>query len=96
MKVDLRIEQIDSARPLRSFPEGGPAKQNRNVGSGATACHQTVQCFVCSRTYFDQMLSRCPRCNSDSLQCYTTADLDYLVRDRIRESSEVAAVIRRH
>jgi hypothetical protein len=94
MSVDLGIEQIQSVESLHSLPVSRPGKEEDCKGiPGASACHHTVQCFICSRIYFDQTLSRCPRCNSDSLQHYTTADLNYLVRDRIRESFGVSAVI---
>jgi hypothetical protein len=62
------------------------------ASNGAGSCY-CVQCFTCSRIYFDQKLSRCPRCNSDSLQHYTTADLNYFARDRVGDSFEAGAVI---
>jgi hypothetical protein len=46
---------------------------------------RSTQCFNCSRIYFDQVLSRCPHCNSDSLQHYTTADLDRFAHSGARE-----------
>lgn len=53
----------------------------------------SVQCFTCSRLFFDQSLSRCPHCNSDSLQHYATADLNYFARDPVRESFEAGAMV---
>jgi hypothetical protein len=47
---------------------------------------RSTQCFVCSRIYFDQNLSKCPHCNSDSLQHYATSDLDHLAHGGVRES----------
>lgn len=55
--------------------------------------YRSSQCFICSRIYFDQSLSKCPRCNSDSLQHYTTADLNYFARDRIPDSLAAGPVI---
>lgn len=47
---------------------------------------RSTQCFVCSRIYFDQDLSKCPHCNSDSLQHYATSDLKNLAHSGVRES----------
>jgi hypothetical protein len=44
---------------------------------------QNTQCFICSRIYFDQTLRKCPHCNSDSLQHYTTDDLNHFARDPV-------------
>ena len=46
---------------------------------------RSTQCFICSRIYFDKDLSKCPNCNSDSLQHYTTADLNHFVHNGVRE-----------
>ena len=47
---------------------------------------RSTQCFVCSRIYFDQTLSKCPHCNGDSLQHYATSDLKHLAHSGVRES----------
>ena len=46
---------------------------------------RSTQCFICSRIYFGQYLSRCPNCDSDSLLHYTTADLNHFARNKVRE-----------
>ena len=51
----------------------------------ATRSYQSTQCFACSRIYFDRVLQKCPRCKSESLHHYTTADLVHFVRDPTRE-----------
>ena len=45
---------------------------------------RSTQCFMCSRIYFDKDLYKCPICNSDSLQQYTTADLNHFVHNAAR------------
>ena len=47
---------------------------------------RSTQCFVCSRIYFDQNLSKCPHCHSDSLQHYATSDLGHFCASGVRES----------
>ncbi|MGA8554373.1 MAG: hypothetical protein WB630_08135 [Candidatus Acidiferrales bacterium] len=93
MNLDLSIEQANPVQSLRAFPVTTPAREDCEDASGAVAGHYTVQCFICSRIYFDQEFLRCPRCRSDSLQHYRTADLNYFARDRIGESFEARAVI---
>ena len=61
----------------------------RRKPSRETECehpNRSTQCFVCSRIYFDQNLSKCPHCNSDSLQHYATSDLNHLAHSGGRES----------
>ena len=47
---------------------------------------RSTQCFTCSRIYFDQNLSRCPHCHSDSLQYYANSDLSHFCASGVRES----------
>jgi len=71
----------------------GPTDEDCNDVSNDAGSWRSVQCFICSRIYFDQSLSRCPHCNSDSLQHYKTADLNYFARQRIQESFGAGAVM---
>jgi hypothetical protein len=59
-------------------------EQLSNTTSAARSSPNT-QCFICSRIYFDQSLQRCPHCNSESLQHYTTDDLNHFARDPLRK-----------
>jgi predicted Zn-ribbon and HTH transcriptional regulator len=65
----------------RIQPRRHPSRETEYV-----APDRSTQCFNCSRIYFDQALSRCPHCNSDSLQHYTTADLNHFAHNGVRES----------
>lgn len=44
----------------------------------------TTQCFMCSRIYFDQLLQKCPHCNSEAVQHYLIDDLNHFARDPLR------------
>lgn len=92
MNLDLLIENTIPGS-LHTFPVRNPTKEDCTDTSGTAGGCYAVQCFICSRIYFDQKLSRCPRCKSDSLQHYTTADLNYFARDRVGDSFEAGAVI---
>ena len=56
------------------------ARHNPSRRTECKSSDRSTQCFNCSRIYFDQSLTRCPHCKSDSLQHYTTADLTHFAR----------------
>jgi len=61
------------------------ARRNPSRVTESGSSDRSTQCFNCSRIYFDQDLSKCPNCNSVSLQHYTTADLNYFADNGFRE-----------
>ena len=61
----------------------GPYCQPMPSNASAARARENTQCFICSRIYFDQSLSKCPHCNSDALQHYSTADLNHFARDPV-------------
>lgn len=63
----------------RIQPRRHPSREAECIASD-----RSTQCFTCSRIYFDKDLSKCPNCNSDSLQHYTTADLNHFVHNGAR------------
>jgi len=64
----------------RIQPRSHPSRETEYV-----APDRSTQGFDCGRIYFGQVLSRCPHCNSDSLQHYTTADLNHFAHNGARE-----------
>ena len=88
-QVALRLTvTVDGRRPIRRRELTGRDCEQLSNNTSATRSSQNTQCFICSRIYFDQSLDRCPHCNSDSLQHYTTADLNYLLAIRQESRSE--------
>ena len=82
MQVALRLTvTVDGRRPIRRRELTGRDCEQLSNNTSATRSSQNTQCFICSRIYFDQSLQRCPHCNSDSLQHYTTDDLNHFARD---------------
>ncbi|HEX5483454.1 MAG TPA: hypothetical protein VFZ08_12590 [Terriglobia bacterium] len=43
--------------------------------------HQHTECFTCSRFYFGETLTACPRCGSQALQHYSTEEMNLFARD---------------
>ena len=74
--VDAMIRTQEKMRAQR-----GPSRETE-----CQSCARSTQCFICSRIYFDQNLSKCPHCNSDSLQHYRTTDLNHFEHGGVRES----------
>jgi predicted Zn-ribbon and HTH transcriptional regulator len=62
------------------------ARRGSSRKTGCQSSARSTQCFICSRIYFDQNLSKCPHCNSGSLQHYRTSDLNHFEHGRVRES----------
>lgn len=60
-------------------------RRESSRGTESRNSDRSTQCFICSRIYFDQQFSKCPNCNSSSLQHYTTADLDHFAHNGVRE-----------
>jgi len=79
---------VDGPRPVRKRGLTSRDFEQLSKNSSAARSSQSTQCFVCSRIYFDQSLQRCPHCNSESLQYYTTDDLNQFARDPIRKPLE--------
>lgn len=83
----------DGRRPIhRRGLAGRDCRQMPNDVLAPRTCENT-QCFMCSRIYFDQSLSKCPHCNSDSLQHYATADLNYFARDPVKAPFRAGTLI---
>jgi hypothetical protein len=74
---------VEGPRPVRRRELTGRDCEQLSNNSSAPRSPQNTQCFMCSRIYFDQSLSTCPHCNSDSLQHYSTADLNHFARDPV-------------
>jgi len=64
---------------------GRKCEQMSNSNLFATRSCQSTQCFICSRIYFDQSLRKCPHCNSNSVQHFTTDDLSHFARGPVQE-----------
>jgi hypothetical protein len=77
---------VDGRRPAqtRELPDQDCQQPSNN--SSTTRSSQNTQCFICSRIYFDQNLRKCPHCNNESLQHYTTDDLNRFARDPVRKA----------
>src|ERR1700740_127536 len=74
---------VDGRRPTQTRELPGRDCEPPSNNTSATRSSPNTQCFICSRIYFDQSLQRCPHCNSNSLQHYTTDDLNYFARDQV-------------
>jgi hypothetical protein len=61
------------------------ARRHPSRETECMASDRSSQCFNWSRIYFDQVLSKCPHCNSGSIQHYTTADLNHFAHNGVRE-----------
>ena len=73
----------DGMRPIEGRELAEQDCPNALTDTSAVRLRQNTQCFICSRIYFDQTLSKCPHCNSESLQHYSTADLNHFARDPV-------------
>lgn len=71
---------VDDRRSIRGEEFAVPDHQPMLSDALAAPPAGNTQCFMCSRIYFDQNLRKCPRCNSESLQHYSTADLSHFAR----------------
>lgn len=85
---------VDGPPPVRKRELTSRDFEQLSNNLSATGSSQNTQCFVCSRIYFDQSLQRCPHCNSESLQHYTTDDLNHFARDRVRKPFEARTWIK--
>jgi hypothetical protein len=83
---------VDSRAQTRELP--GRDCQQPSTDSSTKRSSQNTQCFICSRIYFDQNLQKCPHCNSESLQHYTTDDLNQFARDPARKPFGVGTWIK--
>lgn len=85
---------VDTRRPTQRRELTGRDCEQLSNNTSATRSSANTQCFICSRIYFDQSLHRCPHCNSESLQHYTTDDLNLFARDSAKKSFGVGAWIK--
>jgi hypothetical protein len=85
---------VDGRRPTQTRELPGRDCEPPSNNTSATRSSANTQCFICSRIYFDQSLQRCPHCNSESLQHYTSDDLNLFARDSAKKSFGVGAWIK--
>ena len=91
----LRITvTVHDRRPIRRRELTRRDCEQLSNNTSAARSPQNTQCFTCSRIYFGQSLQRCPHCNSDSLQHYTTDDLNHFARDPVRAPFGVSTWIK--
>jgi hypothetical protein len=88
--MELEIIAVFDVEALIGTQEKSRAFRDSSRETECENSDRSTQCFICSRIYFDQNLSKCPHCNSDSLQHYTTADLNHFAHKGSR------AVLSRH
>jgi len=76
--VEPEIIAVCDVEALLGAQERMRARRKPTREAACGHSDRSTQCFVCSRIYFDRNLSKCPHCNSDALQHYTTSDLSHL------------------
>lgn len=81
------ILPADFQRPAQGHELPGLDREQISNRVSPAQSSQNTQCFICSRIYFGQRLHRCPRCNSDSVLHFPTADLDHFARDPVTRPS---------
>jgi len=83
--MEPQIIAVWDVEALLSTKEKIRVRRNPSSVTERASSDRSTQCFNCSRIYFDQDLAKCPNCNSVSLQHYTTADLNLLADNGLRE-----------
>jgi hypothetical protein len=82
--VEQQIIAVCDVEALIGSQEKLGARRDSVRETECKSSGHSTQCFMCSRIYFDQHLSKCPNCNNVSLQHYTTADLNHFAQNGVR------------
>lgn len=81
--MGLEMVVVFDTKALVGSQEKIRARSDQSRKTAFENSRRSTQCFICSRIYFDRELSKCPNCGSNSLQHYTSADLNHFAHNGV-------------